>query len=63
MIRKNFHLTTEQNESLEQIAKQDGITVAEHIRMAISDYIEKKATKTSSESPSLRTGIFYRGRV
>jgi len=49
MIRKNFYLTTEQNAFLK---KQKDLTVSEHIRRAIDEYIAKKQNKNATTSPS-----------
>jgi len=49
MIRKNFYLTQEQNVFLK---KQKELTVSEHIRRAIDEYMDKKRNMDASVSPS-----------
>lgn len=49
MIRKNFYLTVEQNKFLK---KQKGLTVSEHIRRAIDEYIVRINRKVARTSPS-----------
>lgn len=51
MIRKNFYLTEEQAAFLKH--KKD-ISVSEHIRRAIDEYIEKLKNNSSSVSPSVK---------
>lgn len=52
MIRKNFYLTVEQNAFLK---KQKALTVSEHIRRAIDEYIGKIMNKNAVTSPSKPT--------
>jgi predicted DNA-binding protein len=42
MKRINTHLTKQQIEALKKLADKTGLTVAEHIRRAIDEYLEKK---------------------
>lgn len=49
MIRKNFYITKEQGDFLK---KQKDLTVSEHIRRALDEYIEKKKSSTAVTSPS-----------
>ncbi len=46
MKRVNYHLTEKQIESLKQLADTTGMTVAEHIRRAVDDYLDKHARPT-----------------
>lgn len=41
MLRKNFYLTEEQVSFMEDIEREQGLTVSEQIRIAINNYIEK----------------------
>lgn len=52
MIRKNFYLTVEQNDFLK---KFKGLTVSEHIRRALDEYIARHASDTAVQSPSQKT--------
>lgn len=49
MIRKNFYLTVEQNKFLK---KQKDLSVSEHIRRAIDEYIAKIMNRNATVSPS-----------
>jgi hypothetical protein len=49
LVRTAFHITTEQKRILESFKE---LPVAEHIRRAIDDYIEKKNLHNVSTSPS-----------
>jgi hypothetical protein len=51
MIRKNFYLTKEQSDFLK---KQKDLTVSEHIRRALDEYIATKKRSTAVTSPSSR---------
>lgn len=42
MKRVNYHLTSQQIETLKEIAKNTGLTVAELIRRAIDKFIESQ---------------------
>lgn len=42
MIRKIFHLTVSQVSSLEDLSKYDGLSISEHVRKALQEYINKK---------------------
>lgn len=56
MIRRNFHLTEDQNEFLESL---DELPVSEHLRRAVDDYIIKKKkqkVKRVSSSPVKKNG-------
>ena len=53
MIRKNFYLTKEQNDFLKN---KKSLTVSEHIRRAIDEYIEKMRSSTAVTSPSAKGG-------
>ena len=54
MKRYNFYLTEAQDADLKEISK-DGVTVTEHIRRAVDQYIEKKKEQTLSLSTSPST--------
>jgi predicted DNA-binding protein len=43
MKRTNIHLTNKQLRQLGQLAKQTELPVAEHIRRAIDDYLDRMA--------------------
>ena len=43
MKRTNIHLSDNQLEKLEKIRKDTGLSVAEHVRRAIDDYLKKLA--------------------
>jgi len=45
MKRVNYHLTLKQIKSLKKLSKETGLSVAELIRRAIDDYLEKKGEK------------------
>ena len=45
MIRTNIHLTEKQLEALRKLSEDTGLTVAEHIRRAIDEYLETKSDK------------------
>ncbi len=49
MLRKNFYITERQYSFLEKVNE---ITVSEHIRRAIDEYIVKLMNQTASVSPS-----------
>lgn len=49
MIRKNFYLTEKQSKQLEEM---NGLTISEHIRRAIDEYIIKYTLQYSVTSPS-----------
>lgn len=49
MIRKNFYLTKEQNAFLK---KQKNLSVSEHIRRAIDEYIAVIMNNNATTSPS-----------
>lgn len=51
MIRKNFYLTEDQAEFLK---KRKDLTVSEHIRRAIDEYISKIRNHVASVSPSAK---------
>ena len=53
MVRKNFYLTVEQNSFLK---KKKSLTVSEHIRRAIDEYIERMTGKEPATSPSEKGG-------
>lgn len=52
MVRRNFYCTKEQ---IDFLKKDEGITVSEHIRRAIDEYIKRQKGEHSSVSPS-KTG-------
>lgn len=52
MIRHNVHLTSTQLKILAEFTKKDGISVAEHIRKSIDEYIQKKIRENLKVSPS-----------
>ncbi len=43
MIRRNIHLTEEQIELLQQLAKRTGLSVAELVRRAIDRYVRTES--------------------
>jgi hypothetical protein len=49
MIRKNFYITKEQGDFLR---KQKDLTVSEHIRRALDEYISNKKKNMAVVSPS-----------
>ena len=49
MIRKNFYMDQGQSNFL---LKVGGATVSEHLRRAITEYIEKLQNKNATTSPS-----------
>lgn len=53
MIRKNFYLTVEQNKILK---KQKGLTISEHIRRAIDEYLARLSKVAPLTSPSAEGG-------
>jgi len=53
MVRKNFYLTKEQNDFLR---KKKTLTVSEHIRRAIDEYIDRMKPTVASTSPSAEGG-------
>ena len=53
MIRKNFYLSDSQLKSLKLM---NGITVSEHIRRAVDQYIDRELPKVASVSPSEKKG-------
>jgi hypothetical protein len=48
MIRINTHLTEIQLKILRQLAEKTGLSVAEHIRRAIDEYLKTKNERTLS---------------
>ena len=52
MIRKNFYLTQEQSDTL---ARMKSLTISEHIRRAIDEYIIKCMNQNASVSPSIKS--------
>jgi predicted DNA-binding protein len=46
MKRVNYHLTEEQIKRLQNLANKTGLTVAEIIRRAVDEYLDKKHRKT-----------------
>jgi predicted DNA-binding protein len=42
MKRVNYHVTTKQFESLQQLSEKTGLSVAELIRRAIDNYLKKE---------------------
>ena len=51
MERKSFYIPEEQLNELLTFSKEDGISVSEHIRQAIQDYIERRQPRVT-RSPS-----------
>ena len=49
MIRKNFYMSQDQSEYL---AKMGDVTVSEHLRRAIAEYIDRDQNKNATTSPS-----------
>lgn len=49
MRRRNFYLTNEQNSALEKMSE---LSVSEHLRRAIDEYIEKHISLLVAISPS-----------
>lgn len=50
MIRKNFYLTEEQSK---QLKRMKDLTVSEHIRRAVDEYIAKRMNQNATVSPSV----------
>lgn len=50
MIRKNFYVTKDQ---LDFLKKHNLLTVSEHIRRSIDDYIAKLKNRDATTSPSI----------
>jgi len=50
MLRKNFYITKEQ---IDFLKKDSGLTVSEHIRRALDEYITRKKNQSSTTSPSI----------
>lgn len=48
MKRTCLYMTTPQMTALQRKAKKDGLTVAEHIRRAVDQYLESQKRKTKS---------------
>lgn len=56
MKRTNIHLPEQQLELLKEISEETGLTVAEHIRRAVDEYLEKRkkdANQKSLQVPNL----------
>ena len=53
MIRKNFYLTKEQNRILKS---KKNLTISEHIRRAIDEYIARMNGMMATTSPSDKGG-------
>ena len=53
MIRSNFYITQEQDNFLRQ---EKSLTISEHIRRALDEYIVRKKKSTAVTSPSLKGG-------
>jgi len=51
MIRKNFYLTVEQAAFLN---KKKDLSVSEHIRRAIDEYISRMRNESATTSPSVK---------
>ena len=51
MIRTNIHLTEKQLEALRKLSEDTGLTVAEHIRRTIDEYLERKRKANEDEHP------------
>lgn len=49
MKRVNYHLTDQQIKRLKQYSKETGLSVAELIRRAIDEYLDKKIKPIRSE--------------
>lgn len=62
MIRKHFYLTKDQNDFLEYISKTT-VSVSEHIRNAIDEYIDRKRKEGvhAQVSPS-KMKVFHHGK-
>lgn len=50
MLRKNFYITKDQ---IDFLKKDKGLTVSEHIRRALDEYIAKKKNQNATTSPSM----------
>ncbi len=49
MRRVNYHLTEGQIERLQRLAQKTGLSVAEIIRRAVDDYLDKKTNRMKKE--------------
>ena len=49
MLRKNFYITKEQ---IDFLKKDSGLTVSEHIRRALDEYITRKKNQNATTSLS-----------
>lgn len=61
MKRANFHITYKQSDGLELLSNETGLPMAEHIRRAIDEYLNKhtypnkdynETERTSTKNPS-----------
>lgn len=50
MKRTNVHLSKQQLERLNALSDDTGLTVAEHIRRAIDEYLEKRQKDAEKKS-------------
>lgn len=53
MIRKNFHLTPRQIDFLGRCSHADSMSVAEHLRRAIDEYLKKMGAANLPQTPPL----------
>jgi predicted DNA-binding protein len=45
MIRKTYHLTDQQYDRLRVLSQQTGVSVAELLRRAVDEYLERRPAK------------------
>lgn len=51
MIRTNVHLSDKQLDQLRALSSDTGLTVAEHIRRAIDEYLERQQSADGRSGP------------
>ena len=51
MKRKNILITEPQQQALERLARETGMTVSEHIRLAVDEYLERKGNVDRTPPP------------
>ena len=49
MVRYNLYLSNNQVRALRKFSKDDGVSVSEHIRLAVTEYIDRKSYSTTPE--------------
>jgi predicted DNA-binding protein len=50
MRRHNIHLSDQERERLQRLAKATGLTVAEHIRRAVDRYLEQEEKRAARKT-------------